>query len=223
MATWRTFARSMAWATCAISVSCGPSSPKKESTLYKWAHEDQSGATPKSELSLEKAEKSSSVALNDPKKVALLECMGVKVYEDPQPPGHPPSPEACKKLKDSVSAKPMEDLQTTQTAEYQMSKIEKFELDRSPALKTFALAHAAAQCGLRSDGWLQAFNDAFALATDADIKHYRLTDQEVSVANDTEQRVMADAISQTACSELVNSTTMDRLDSVQRKLTGGYH
>lgn len=96
-------------------------------------------------------------------------------------------------------------------------------MDRAPALKTFALAHAAAQCGLRSDGWLQAFNDAFALATDADIKHYRLTDQEVSVANDTEQRVMADAISHTVCSELVNSPTMDRLDSVQRKLTGGYH
>lgn len=216
----------------AIAVSsCGPDtsdhSSNKESTLYKWAHDDRTGndtnAPATSTASLDKAEKNLSVALKDPTKVALLECMGVKVYEDPQPPGHPPSPEACKKLKDSVSAKPTEDPQPTQIAAYQMSNIERFELDRSAALKNFALAHAAAQCGLRSDGWLQAFNDAFALATDADIKHYRLTDQEVSVANDTEQRVMADAISQTVCSELVNSPTMDKLDSIRRKITGGYH
>jgi uncharacterized protein len=34
-------------------------------------------------------------ALKDPEKVKIIECMGIKVYEDPQPIGHPPSPEEC--------------------------------------------------------------------------------------------------------------------------------
>ena len=33
--------------------------------------------------------------LKDPRKVALMECMGVKVYQDPQPPGHPPTKDEC--------------------------------------------------------------------------------------------------------------------------------
>ncbi|WP_169316114.1 hypothetical protein, partial [Pseudomonas agarici] len=34
-------------------------------------------------------------ALKDPDKVKVVECMGVKVYEDPQPLGHPPSDAEC--------------------------------------------------------------------------------------------------------------------------------
>lgn len=41
------------------------------------------------------AEAAIAQALKDPSKVALMECIGVKVYEDPQPPGHPPSKEQC--------------------------------------------------------------------------------------------------------------------------------
>ncbi|HVP86096.1 MAG TPA: hypothetical protein VMS78_15355 [Rhizomicrobium sp.] len=42
-----------------------------------------------------KAEGALEQDLKDPEKVKLLECMGVKVYEDPQPPGHPPSAQEC--------------------------------------------------------------------------------------------------------------------------------
>lgn len=222
---------------CAAIVvsSCGPSSSNKESALYKLTHDDKSGDAPSdanasdqnaaatSGNSLAKAEAKFATALKDPKKVALIECMGVKVYEYPQPPGHPPSREECQKLKDGMSPPVSTASKPEQPEEYQMSNIERFEMDRSNPLKSFALAHAAAQCGLRSDEWLQPFNDAFALGSDADIKHYRLTDQEVSAANDAEQRVISDTISHTRCSDLANSPMMDKLDSVQRKLTDGYH
>ncbi len=36
-----------------------------------------------------------SRALEDPEKIKLMECIGVQVYQDPQPPGHPPSAEEC--------------------------------------------------------------------------------------------------------------------------------
>jgi uncharacterized protein len=36
--------------------------------------------------------------LNDPEKVKLIECLGVKVYNDPQPQGHPPSAVECNRI-----------------------------------------------------------------------------------------------------------------------------
>lgn len=40
--------------------------------------------------------------LKDPEKVKVIECLGVKVYNDPQPPGHPPSPEECARIKSEI-------------------------------------------------------------------------------------------------------------------------
>lgn len=37
-------------------------------------------------------------ALQDPEKVKIMECRGVKVYQDPQPAGHPPSPAECQEI-----------------------------------------------------------------------------------------------------------------------------
>lgn len=47
-----------------------------------------------------------SEAMRDPKRVALMECNGVKVYEDPQPPGHPPSAEECQRLQAEANGQP---------------------------------------------------------------------------------------------------------------------
>lgn len=55
---------------------------------------------------LGKAEAAISNALRDPKKVELMECAGVKVYEDPQPPGHPPSPEECAQIERQANIPP---------------------------------------------------------------------------------------------------------------------
>lgn len=40
-------------------------------------------------------QKSYDSLTKDPQKIKLAECTGVKIYEDPQPPGHPPSAEEC--------------------------------------------------------------------------------------------------------------------------------
>ncbi len=42
-----------------------------------------------------RAEAAVSDDMHDPSKVKLMECTGIKVYEDPQPAGHPPSREQC--------------------------------------------------------------------------------------------------------------------------------
>jgi peptidoglycan hydrolase-like protein with peptidoglycan-binding domain len=44
------------------------------------------------------AERQINEALKDPEKIKLMECIGVKVYNDPQPPGHPPSAAECERV-----------------------------------------------------------------------------------------------------------------------------
>lgn len=51
---------------------------------------------------LKHAEDQIAAATQDPHKVALMECMGVKVYEDPQPAGHPPSAAECAAIEHSA-------------------------------------------------------------------------------------------------------------------------
>lgn len=55
---------------------------------------------------LEKAETAVSNAMKDPQKVKLMECAGVKVYEDPQPLGHPPSAEECAQIERDAGIPP---------------------------------------------------------------------------------------------------------------------
>jgi hypothetical protein len=55
---------------------------------------------------LEKAEAAVSNAMKDPQKVKLMECAGVKVYEDPQPAGHPPSADECAQIERSAGIPP---------------------------------------------------------------------------------------------------------------------
>lgn len=56
--------------------------------------------------SLAKAESELAGALQDPAKVKVMECLGVKVYEDPQPAGHPPNSEDCKAILASADHPP---------------------------------------------------------------------------------------------------------------------
>ncbi|TWB62249.1 hypothetical protein [Nitrospirillum viridazoti] len=47
---------------------------------------------------IEQAKRQLQEALKDPEKVALMECLGIKIYEDPQPAGHPPSAARCREI-----------------------------------------------------------------------------------------------------------------------------
>lgn len=97
-----------------------------------------------------------------------------------------------------------------------------FETVSGKAMKTLALVHAAGQCGFRSDGWVETFNTAFAIATDADIRTFRLSDSEIRTANQVANAVYVNTISHVKCNELANSPTLDHLDGIHRKLTNGY-
>ncbi|MFA9439437.1 SHOCT domain-containing protein [Uliginosibacterium sp. sgz301328] len=66
-----------------------------------------SGASPNRALDwLEEFSKS----MKDPAKRKVIECMGVKIYKDPQPEGHPPSQEECDSLLNArdTPSEPME-------------------------------------------------------------------------------------------------------------------
>lgn len=47
--------------------------------------------------------------LKDPIKVAIIECMGVKIYQDPQPTGHPPPAGVCDQINAFTKARLAED------------------------------------------------------------------------------------------------------------------
>lgn len=53
-----------------------------------------------SEVDIGQALQDMKQMLKNPDKVKRLECLGIKIYENPQPPGHPPSPQECKALLD---------------------------------------------------------------------------------------------------------------------------
>jgi hypothetical protein len=98
-----------------------------------------------------------------------------------------------------------------------------FERGDISFMKIFAQANAAAQCGLRSDEWLETFNTAYTMASAADLQTFHLTSAEIAAADAEGQKVYQDTISHIRCSDLTNSPTMDKLDKIQWKLTGGYH
>lgn len=61
---------------------------------YVYGSEESGGTSEDALKSFEGLDKS----LHDPAKVELIECMGVKVYADPQPDGHPPSASECERI-----------------------------------------------------------------------------------------------------------------------------
>lgn len=87
-------------------------------------------------LPIESTMKKLDGAVQDPEKVAVLECLGVKVYEDPQPEGHPPPPEACAAIKAKIDrrAEEMRQADAASAVEHQDSAIQAFrEMMAAPA------------------------------------------------------------------------------------------
>src|SRR3982074_330898 len=64
-----------------------------------------------------------SAALKDPEKVKLIECTGVKVYQDPQPVGHPPSKAECEFLSQKTKTPETVDTKSAALKEFE-SKME---------------------------------------------------------------------------------------------------
>lgn len=78
-------------------------------------------------------------------------------------------------------------------------------------------------CALRSEEWLRSFDlEGEAFATN-EAYRLHLTNAEIDAAEHEHTRIYSATMAVTSCKSLVNSATMDHLDEVQRKLTGGYH
>lgn len=72
--------------------------------------------------------------LKDPIKVAIIECMGVKVYQDPQPDGHPPPQAVCDQInaytKGRLAQDPNADI-ALELRDFIMQQLEEQERQRS--------------------------------------------------------------------------------------------
>jgi hypothetical protein len=70
-------------------IACGRSTPTKSLAPNSTSTDTQN---------LREALQKIQEAMKDPEKVRTFECMGIRIYKDPQPPGHPPSPDECKNI-----------------------------------------------------------------------------------------------------------------------------
>lgn len=97
-----------------------------------------------------------------------------------------------------------------------------YEATMKPASANLALAHAANMCRIRSDDWLAAFDLGYQGLASSEAKRLHLSSAELTAADQANQKTYADTISTTACRDLPNSSTMEKLDRIHDHMTGGY-
>lgn len=134
----------------------------------------------------EKTKEGIAAAMQDPHKVQMMECMGVRVYEDPQPPGHPPSAPECALIEQLAGAPlkdhgdPDPDIQIhNKSSNSDMSIVDRAALDnykqqRLVAMTNLHIAYFAGACG--------AFSDYHASYTLVVFPYFSLTEQTLGYA-----------------------------------------
>lgn len=85
-----------------------------------------------------------------------------------------------------------------------------------------AQAMAANRCGIRSDRWLTTMDTGIALMLDEKMRQMGLSEAEQMTGRSDSRPIMNKTLATTSCRALVNSETMQVLDSFYSHLTGGY-
>lgn len=98
-----------------------------------------------------------------------------------------------------------------------------FEHDMAPVYKAQALAMAAVQCSLRSEGWLRSIIYSAGEFLRGEVQRRGLTPNEIDAADAFGDRTARSVFQELSCASLVNSSTMDELDKLQYRVTGGFH
>ena len=156
-----------------------------------------------------------SAALKDPEKVKLIECTGVKVYQDPQPVGHPPSKAECEFLSQKTK--------TPETVDTKSAALKEFESKMESPQRNVSLAYFVSMCGLRSDGWYDAFQLAYQRYSTELANRLHLSATDLKAIDEQGDKVFDKTHSEVTCASLRNSAILDQLDSMNRVVTGGYH
>jgi hypothetical protein len=154
-------------------------------------------------------------ALKDPEKAKLIECMGVKVYQDPQPVGHPPSKAEC----DFLSQK----TKTPKTVDSKSAALKEYESKMKSPQRNVSLAYFVSMCGLRSNQWYDAFQLAYQRYSTELANRLHLSATDLKTIDEQGDKVFEETHSEVTCATLRNSSILDELDSMHRVVTGGYH
>jgi hypothetical protein len=103
-----------------------------------------------------------------------------------------------------------------------------YEAIMTPIYKSFFTSYYAALCGMRSKAVLEKFADASRLISQQEASRLHLSAVEVNAAYEEAQRggVPPQKIAenlQEYCRTFANSSKLEQLDAMERKLTGNYH
>nr|AIA10475.1 unknown Function [uncultured bacterium] len=153
-------------------------------------------------------------ALKDPAKIKIIECMGVQVYKDPQPPGHPPSKAECDLITQESK---------TPTGKSKSEALREYGAKMETAQRNVSLAYFVSMCGLRSEQWYQAFEISFQRYASEQANRLQLSVADLKGVDAQGDRIFEKTRSEVTCSSLRNSSLIDELDSIHRGMTGNYH
>lgn len=146
-------------------------------------------------------------ALRDPAKVKIIECLGVKVYEDPQPPGHPPSKAECDQISQEIKRR-------TDDAQRQ------YETRMQSPRFNLSLAQIALTCGIRDARWYEPIQIAF--------EHYALeqrwrselpTDEVVNDEKKKVDEVLREMRPRYTCDQVRQVSILNALDAIHASVT----
>jgi hypothetical protein len=98
-----------------------------------------------------------------------------------------------------------------------------FLTEIAPAQRNMTLATFASTCNLRSDEWLSAFQSGYQQMIVATANKYGIGNPGLDAADAQALKITGELRTHWTCTTLSNSSTMDQLDSIEDKMTGGYH
>lgn len=193
---------------------------------------------------LRKAQQQVGEATKDPQAVKLMECAGVKVYQDPQPPGHPPTAEECNRLlQDTDNKRANSAVSTPASGENSKNPPAdgnipqasdpagaKFAADVTVAAKVLRTGRAAIYCGIRSQRWYRPLEAGLTMVIDDSERKLRGQATSIAAFNTDAERVrkwaglfiVGTIPSRDESMRLIDSPELARADELQRRATGGY-
>ena len=163
-------------------------------------------------------------ALQDPKKVKLMECMGVRVFKEPQSSKHSPSGEECRQVKSEANipedAPPMNT--SSSAAPDIQSPLKAFLTEMRPPQTNITLASFAVMCGLRSDEWFQPIMASYQQFARQAANRHKIGNEGLDAADAQANEITAKLRSIYTCTRLTNSEAMREVDAIRDVLSGGY-
>lgn len=100
--------------------------------------------------------------------------------------------------------------------------LNQYKAQMARAQKNVALAEVAYTCGIRSQRWLEVFEDGYQLLATSEARRLGLGSAGLDASDAMVEATTRDARAGLTCSKLANSKTMAKLDTIHHILTAGF-